>query len=145
MTLGVDQEPDYLFSKNDDVELRTLGVRSLNIFGPTGLPVLPSMNPWLIQTNAWKIEVQGKINKFEVFDGDDETHPNPIFGHEAQVYVREEKPVLDPLNNNRRIGNNQPLKFSFTTGTFILVPPGKLSGVGDKDWATEESPGFKVD
>jgi hypothetical protein len=63
-----------------------------------------------------------------VFDGDDETHPNPIFGHEAQVYVREEKPVLDPLNNNRRIGNNQPLKFSFTTGSFIVVPPGKYIG-----------------
>jgi len=68
VTLGVFQEPDYLYAVNDKVELRTHGVRSLNIFGPTGLPVLPTMNPWLIQTNAWKIEIQGKINKFEVFD-----------------------------------------------------------------------------
>jgi len=84
VTLGVFQEPDYLYAVNDEVELRTLGVRSFNIFGSTGLPVLPTMNPWIIQTNAWKIEIQGKINKFEVFDGDDETHPNPIFGHERR-------------------------------------------------------------
>ncbi|MBU3966654.1 MAG: hypothetical protein KKG76_04650 [Euryarchaeota archaeon] len=128
VTLVVNQEPDYLYAVNNDVELRTLGIRSFNIFGPTGLPVLPSMNPWIIQTNAWKIEVQGKINKFELLDADNEVHPNPIFGHEAQVYVREEKPVLDPLTNNRRIGNNLPLKFSFTTGTFIAVPPGKYIG-----------------
>lgn len=128
VTLVVNQEPDYLYAVNNDVELRTLGIRSFNIFGPTGLPVLPSMNPWLVQTNAWKIEVQGKINKFELIDADNEVHPNPIFGHEAQVYVREEKPVLDLLTNNRRIGNNLPLKFSFTTGTFIAVPPGKYIG-----------------
>lgn len=128
VTLVVNQEPDYLYAVNSDVELRTLGIRSFNIFGPTGLPVLPSMNPWLVQTNAWKIEVQGKINKFELIDADNEVHPNPIFGHEAQVYVREEKPVLDPLTNNRRIGDNLPLKFSFTTGTFIAVPPGKYVG-----------------
>jgi hypothetical protein len=127
VTLGVFQEPDYLYAVNDDVELRTLGVRSLNIFGPTGLPVLPSMNPWLIQTNAWKIEIQGKINKFEVFDGDDETHPNPIFGHEAQVYVREDIDVFDSITS-QPLGNNKAIKFSFTTGTFIAVPPGKYIG-----------------
>ncbi|VVB86151.1 Uncharacterised protein [uncultured archaeon] len=128
VTLGVEQEPDYLYAVNDNVELRTLGVRSFNIFGPTGLPVLPSMNPWLIQTNAWKIEVQGKINRFEVFDANDETHPNPIFGHEAQVYVREDTTVYDSTNNNLPIGDNLPIKFSFTTGTFIAVPPGKNIG-----------------
>lgn len=68
VTLVVNQEPDYLYAVNNDVELRTLGIRSFNIFGPTGLPVLPSMNLWLVQTNAWKIEVQGKMNKFELID-----------------------------------------------------------------------------
>ncbi|MBU4339325.1 MAG: hypothetical protein KKD46_00155, partial [Euryarchaeota archaeon] len=127
VTLVVNQEPDYLYAMNDDVELRTLGIRSFNIFGPTGLPVLPSMNPWLVQTNAWKIEVQGKINKFELFDADNEVHPNPIFGHEAQVYVREEMPVEDSVTK-LPIGDNLPIKFSFTTGTFIAVPPGKYIG-----------------
>jgi len=60
--------------------------------------------------------------------GDDETHPNPIFGHEAQVYVREEKTIFDTMNNNAPIGDNLPIKFSFTTGTFIAVPPGKYIG-----------------
>jgi len=127
VTLVVNQEPDYLYAVNNDVELRTLGIRSFNIFGPTGLPVLPSMNPWLVQTNAWKIEVQGKINKFELLDADNEVHPNPIFGHEAQVYVREEDTVDDPLTQ-LPIGDNLPIKFSFTTGTFIAVPPGKYIG-----------------
>jgi len=123
----VNQEPDYLYAVNNDVELRTLGIRSFNIFGPTGLPVLPSMNPWLVQTNAWKIEVQGKINKFEVFDDDDETHQNQIFGHEAQVYIRQRLPIEYSVTN-LPIGDNLPIKFSFTTGTFIAVPPGKYIG-----------------
>ncbi|HMB45802.1 MAG TPA: hypothetical protein VKL21_08275, partial [Candidatus Methanoperedens sp.] len=71
-------------------------------------------------------------------------HPDPIFGHEAQVYVREKLPVEDPLNDYVQIGSNTPIKFNFTTGTFILVPPGKLSGIGDKDWIIEETQGFKV-
>ncbi len=127
VTLMVNQVPDYLYAVNDDVEFRTLGIRSFNIFGPTGLPVLPSMNPWIVQTNAWKIEVQGKINKFELIDADNEVHPNPIFGHEAQVYIREEMPVEDSVTK-LPIGDNLPIKFSFTTGTFIAVPPGKNIG-----------------
>ncbi len=66
--------------------------------------------------------------KFELIDADNEVHPNPIFGHEAQVYVREEDTVYDSTNNNLPIGDNLPIKFSFTTGTFIAVPPGKYIG-----------------
>jgi hypothetical protein len=80
---------------------------------------------------AWEINVEGEFVKFEVFDGDDETHPNPIFGHEAQVYVREFERIRDPITNSN-IGNNIRIKFSFTTGNFIAVPPGKL-GVGDRE------------
>ena len=75
---------------------------------------------------------------------DDEVHPDAIFGHEAQVYVREELPIEDSITK-QKIGDNLPLKFNFTTGTFIVVPPGKVEGVGDKDWVIiEESTGFKV-
>lgn len=143
VTLSIDQEPDYLFmdASESNKELITLGMRNINIFGPTGLPVLPSMNPWLAQFNAWQIEVQGKINKFEVQDVDDEVHPNAIFGHEAQVYVRKNQPaVIDDLTG-LPIGKNLPIKFSFTTGTFILVPPGKT--IGDREGGvSEESPYF---
>ena len=78
-------------------------------------------------------------------DADNDVHPDPIFGHEAQVYVRERKQIYDELNNNKKIGDNLPIKFSFTTGTFIAVPPGNAEGVGDKDWVIiEETDGFKV-
>ncbi len=55
--------------------------------------------------------------------------------------MREESFVEDKINNNEYIGDNLPIKFSFTTGTFILVPPGKT--IGDKEGGiNEESPYF---
>ncbi|NJD51920.1 MAG: hypothetical protein FIB07_03540 [Candidatus Methanoperedens sp.] len=88
--------------------------------------------------------MEGEFVKFEVQDIDNEVHPDPIFGHEAQVYVREEKLTKDIVTNSY-IGSNKPIQFNFTTGTFIIVPPGKLAGIGDKEGdIIEESPGFKV-
>ncbi|MBU4339665.1 MAG: hypothetical protein KKD46_01905, partial [Euryarchaeota archaeon] len=139
VTLVVNQEPDYL---SPDVpygeeKLYTLKLRNSNPTNPLqassfhGVPVLPTLNPWVVTFGAWEINVEGEFVKFEVFDADDETHPNPIFGHEAQVYVREEKSIVDPMTT-LPIGDNLPIKFSFTTGNFIAVPPGKL-GVGDRE------------
>jgi hypothetical protein len=92
----------------------------------------------------WSIDVEGEFVKFEVQDMDNEVHPDPIFGHEVQVYVRKFETIKDPVTESY-IGTNLPIKFNFTTGTFIVVPPGKLEGVGDKDLVIiEESPGFKV-
>ncbi|MCX9074719.1 MAG: hypothetical protein OIN88_08695, partial [Candidatus Methanoperedens sp.] len=143
VTLAINQEPNYLFmdAPESNKELITLGVRNINIFGPDGLPILPTMDPWIAQMNMWKIEVQGKFNKFEVFDMDNEVHPNAIFGHDAQVYVRREETVLDSLDDYRKIGDNLPIKFSFTTGTFILVPAGKTIGDKEGGW-DEKSPYF---
>jgi len=156
VTLGVFQEPDYL---SPDIpfgveKLYTLKLRNSNPTNPLfvskfyGVPVLPTLDPWIMTFGAWEINVEGEFVKFEVFDGDDETHPNPIFGHEAQVYVRRDETIEDSLTR-RRIGNNIPIKFSFTTGNFIAVPPGKL-GVGDKEGGyltslgyVEESKGWK--
>jgi hypothetical protein len=60
------------------------------------------------------------------------------------VYVRKYETVKDSISNSF-IGENSRIKFNFTTGTFIAVPPGKIEGVGDKDWVIiEESSGFKV-
>jgi len=156
VTLGVDQEPDYL---NPDIpygveKLYTLKLRNANPTNPLfvssfyGVPVLPTLDPWIMTFGAWEINVEGEFVKFEVFDGDDETHPNPIFGHEAQVYVRREKSIVDPITT-LPIGDNLPIKFSFTTGNFIAIPPGKL-GVGDREGGfltplgyVEESKGWK--
>ena len=54
-----------------------------------GIHILPSLEPWIATFNAWAIDVEGEFVKFEVQDIDNEVHPDPIFGHEAQVYVRE--------------------------------------------------------
>jgi hypothetical protein len=156
VTLGVDQEPDYL---SPDIpygveKLYTLKLRNANPTNPLqassfhGIPVLPTLDPWVVTFGAWEINVEGEFVKFEVFDGDDETHPNPIFGHEAQVYVRERDTIRDPITESF-IGENSRIKFSFTTGNFIAVPPGKM-GVGDKEGGylttlgyVEESKGLK--
>jgi hypothetical protein len=143
----VDQEPNFLDPEMPFGEemLFTLKLRNTNLLGPTGVYILPTFDPWIATVNMWKIDVEGEYVKFEVQDMDNEAHPDPIFGHEVQVYVREKQQIYDELNNNKKIGDNLPLKFNFTTGTFIVVPPGKLTGVGDKDLITiEETTGFKV-
>lgn len=147
VTLLVDQEPNYLDPEMPYGQemLFTLKLRNNNLLGGIGVHILPTFEPWIATFNMWSIDVEGEFVKLEVQDIDNEVHPDPIFGHEAQVYVREKLPVEDPLNDYAQIGQNTPIKFNFTTGTFILVPPGKMEGVGDKNWIRiEETSGFKV-
>jgi len=147
VTLLVNQEPNYLdpempYGKE---KLFTLKLRNTNLLGGTGVHILPSLEPWIATFNMWSIDVEGEFVKFEVQDMDNEVHPDPIFGHEVQVYVRKNDPdIVDPVTN-LPVGDNLPIKFNFTTGTFIIVPPGKIEGIGDKDWILiEESSGFKM-
>ncbi len=66
-----------------------------------------------------------------IIDADNECHPNPMFGHEAQVYIRKlDREIYDPATDSF-IGDNMPMTFEFTTGTFIFVPAGP-KGVGDR-------------
>ena len=141
VTLGVDMEPDYLDSMEPyPGELfYTLKLRNINLLGSTGAYVLPSMNPWVCTVNSWMIEVEGEIVGFTVLDVDNEVHPNPMFGHEAQIYNREVFVVRDPTDN-KLIGRNSPITFSFNTGTFLAVPPGKITGVGDNPTAENPNP-----
>jgi hypothetical protein len=137
VTLGVDMEPDYLFEDSDDgKQLINLGVQNVCFFGYTGIPVLPPPN-YMVQFNSWMINVEGRIDGFTLMDADNEVHPNPMFGHEAQIYTRKRQPVYDP-SNLLPVGDNLPIEFSFTTGTFIIVPPNKL--IGDREGGiTEDS------
>ncbi|KPQ41662.1 MAG: hypothetical protein MPEBLZ_03785 [Candidatus Methanoperedens nitroreducens] len=112
-------------------DLYSLKVRNNNLLLRNGIHILPTLEPWIATFNAWSIDVEGEFVKFEVQDIDNEVHPDPIFGHEAQVYVRENGRIRDTITN-AIIGDNSPIKFNFTTGTFIAVPPGKITGVGDK-------------
>jgi hypothetical protein len=108
----------------------TLKLRNTNLLGPTGLYLLPSMNPWICTVNSWYIEVEGEMVNFLIFDADNVCHPNPMFGHEWQVYRRMREFVYDTSDNMSQIGSNKPLEFEFTTGTFIIVLPGPRE-VGD--------------
>jgi len=142
VTLGVDMEPDYfeqnvIYRINSGESLYLLKLKNYNILVPTGVYLLPSMNPWICTSNLWYIEVEGEIPEFTVQDVDNEVHPNPIYGHEAQIYKRRQERILDSITN-KYIGTNERISFNFITGTFIAVPPSKLTGVGDKP--TEENP-----
>ncbi|MBC2762116.1 MAG: hypothetical protein HF970_02150 [ANME-2 cluster archaeon] len=141
VTLGVDMEPDYLdpMEPYPGESFYTLKLRNINLLGSTGAYVLPSMNPWICTVNSWMIEVEGEIVEFTVLDVDNEVHPNPMFGHEAQIYKRRIDPIRDPTTN-RIIGDNSPITFSFLTGTFLAVPSGKIMGVGDKPTAENPNP-----
>jgi hypothetical protein len=133
VTLGVDMEPDYLdpMEPYPGESFYTLKLRNINLLGPTGVFVLPSMNPWVCTVNSWMIEVEGEIVELTIQDVDNEIHPNPIFGHEAQIYQRKDEMVRDTVTGNV-IGSNLPITFAFKTGTFIAVPSGKITGIGDK-------------
>jgi len=98
-----------------------------------GLPVLlptPS-TAWILTTNFWTIRVKGRFNDLMIIDADNECHPNPMFGHEAQVYSRKlDRDIYDPATDSF-IGDNIPIELEFTTGTIIFVPAG-IKGVGDR-------------
>jgi hypothetical protein len=80
--------------------------------------------------NAWYIHVKGEYYEFKVLDANNEPHPHPLWGHEAQEWVRKEKvDIYDHISGNL-LGNNTRLKFEFKTGTFIFVPAAP-QGVGD--------------
>ncbi|MEA3295111.1 MAG: hypothetical protein U9P81_09090, partial [Euryarchaeota archaeon] len=79
----------------------------------------------------WTIRVKGRFHELMIIDADNECHPNPMFGHEAQVYSRKTvRDIYDPATDSF-IGDNMPMTFEFTTGTLIFVPAG-IKGVGDK-------------
>jgi hypothetical protein len=69
-------------------------------------------------------------------------YPHPIFGHEAQIYKRTKYRVKDHVDGNY-IGFNERISFRFITGTFIAVPHGKLTGVGDKSTTENPEPMFE--
>ena len=120
-----------------------LSLQNINVFADVALNTIPLKNggqqvlppspstAWVATTNIWKIRVKGEFYQFQLYDFDNECHPHPIFGHEAQIYSREDDVDIRDLVTGSVVGNNNPIEFEFTTGTFIFVPPGP-KGVGDR-------------
>jgi len=116
-----------------------LSLQNVNVFADIstltngGMKLLPQTpyTTWVVTTNMWVIRVKGEFHQFNLYDFDNECHPHPIFGHEAQIYSREfEFDIRDPATGSV-VGHNKPIDFEFTTGTFIIVPRGQ-KGIGDR-------------
>jgi len=116
-----------------------LSLQNVNVFADIssltngGMQVLPPSpyTAWVATTNVWVIRVKGIFYQFQLYDFDNECHPHPIFGHEAQIYSRKyDVDIRDPATDSI-VGHNTPIEFEFTTGTFILVPIGP-KGIGDR-------------
>ena len=131
--IAVDQAPDYL--KPDEIttvteeetndrgeEFYALKLRNTCTLGPTGFPVLPPtpITPWIFTFNVWYIEVKGEYKEFKVVDTTDETHFDPLFGHQAQIYIRKHEAIKD---GETTIGENTRLDFGFSTVAMSFVPP----------------------
>jgi len=127
---SIDQSPDY-FNPN-----KQLFISNTCLFGPSGLPLLPSpITPWIITTNAWYIHVEGTFSKFEITDTVGKMRPSILFGGTDFSYIREagengeNKPVVDPVTGEI-IGWNTPISFSIDTINIGITPPGFF---GDKN------------
>jgi hypothetical protein len=107
---------------------------------PCGLPVIPPH--WVCTVNVWEYDVKGTYQTFEVTDNDNECMFNPYFGHDAQVYIREDGELYHPTKKDEitgpiYLGDNRPITFSFSGYAATIVGTGP-KGVGDKIGAREE-------
>ncbi|MFO7677072.1 MAG: hypothetical protein R6V50_01635 [Thermoplasmatota archaeon] len=103
-------------------------------FIPAGLPILPYIG-WIITLNVWYVNVYGQIPYFQVVDAYDETLSHPFWGHIAQGYERRHSAIRIDINGDgipNYIGDNTPVDFEYKTATIAIVPPNKLTGMGDR-------------
>lgn len=147
--LLVDQDPEYLTVETEiDDEIDNtesyypLKLRNRCLFGPSGIPILPTpVTPWIFTFNIWTIDVEGEYTKFEIKDKTDETIYNVSIGHEAQVYMRQHEMIKSPEGTT--IGENTRLNFAWTTVATSFVPPmGQMVGDTEGDIWNECTDGF---
>ena len=145
--IAVDQDPDYL-DPDEEVKLTAedtnnksesfypLKLKNTCVLGPSGFPVLPPtpVTPWIFTFNIWYIEIKGEYTEFKVVDTTDETHFDPIIGHQAQIYTRKHWAIKE---GEKTIGENTRLKFEISTVAMSFVPPYYFM-VGDTAGGLEE-------
>ncbi|QCC48957.1 DUF7286 family protein [Halobellus limi] len=96
---------------------------------PAGLPISPTLSPWVATANLWIVESRGAYGRFAVgVEGGETTYVRD--GSEADLDVDGDG-VAESLGRSRRV------QFSVRTVAIAVVPPGKF-GVGDTDGNTDE-------
>lgn len=96
---------------------------------PAGLPLSPTLSPWVATANLWIVESRGAYGRFAVgAQGSDTT------------YVRDGAAVsldVDGDGVSEALGRSERVDFRIRTVAVAVVPPGKL-GVGDTDGNMDE-------
>ncbi|SFF92596.1 hypothetical protein SAMN04488063_0820 [Halopelagius inordinatus] len=104
---------------------------------PAGLPLSPTMSPWVATTNLWVVETRGEYARFTV--SADRGGATPV------TYVRDGRAVsldVDGDGVRETLGRSERIGFDVRTVVPVVVPAGRL-GVGDRDGnAIEESPAW---
>lgn len=99
---------------------------------PAGLPLSPTLSPWVATTNLWVVETRGAYARFAVAAGG---------GAVPTTYVRDGSVVrLDADGDGHRevVGSNDRVGFELRTVVVAVVPPGG-NGVGDVDGQAVEA------
>lgn len=96
---------------------------------PAGLPISPTLSPWVATANLWIVESRGAYGRFAV---------SPDSG--STTYVRDGASVALDVDGDgvaEPLGRSERVDFRVRTIALAVVPSGKL-GVGDKDGNTDE-------
>jgi|GEM_PF-1592564 len=139
---SINQEPDYFNVRDaenakDDETTYYFLIKNICLFGPSGLPLLPTpVTPWVITVNCWYIHVEGQFTRFEVTDTVGEMQPNTLFGDTDYSYVRESQDVFDPCSGEP-IGFTEPITFTVDTVNVAIVPPGFVGDINPSSYNKE--------
>ena len=99
---------------------------------PAGIPISPTLSPWIATVNLWRIEATGQYLRMTLID--------PGSGLR---YTRAGQPVQVAVDGEMwTIGHADRLRLSVDTVIAAAVPPGP-PGIGDVEGGRDEkSPGF---
>ena len=96
---------------------------------PAGLPISPTLSPWVATINVWVVESRGAYGRFAVRTDSG-----------ATTYVRDGTTVSLDVDDDgiaEPAGRNERIEFSVRTVAVVAVPSGGL-GVGDTDGNADE-------
>jgi hypothetical protein len=107
---------------------------------PAGLPLSPTLNPWVATTNVWVVEARGEYARFAV--------SSSRGGRVPVTYVRDGRTVsldVDGDGEAETVGRADRIGFDVRTVVVAVVPPGG-TGVGDVGGNVDErSPAWSED